>query len=207
MKLLYDNYDDAKQKLAGTFCMYDGRAVIVKSIYHPDPGIIAENPNGDFIIGGNIAYNGRAFKCLLSDPKFDFSSFNLGYVNRDDGFASAWYYRRAVRQYRQGLKNDQVSIRYSARKYAEVGFQHTKSVALMLENKYPKFEEIEEGLRSKQTAIGAFHKNFAATYDDIHDDLIIEYKGKPIGHSISRNTFKLVDDQKHLTEHLMEAVG
>ena len=207
MKLLYDNMDDARNKLVGTFCMYNQKAVAVKHVWYPDDDMIKDNPNNEFIIGGNNLYNGRSFKCLLGDKDFDFSNLNIGYACREDGQAAAWYYRRPMRQYRQGLKNDQVNMKYSQRRYAEISFAHSKAIALMLENKYKSFEEIEEEIRSKTALIGAFHKNFAATYDEIHDDLIVEYKGKPIGHSISRNNFRLIDEAKHLTEHLMEAVG
>lgn len=207
MKLLYDNYEDARNKLLSTFCMYDGKAVYIKALYNPDRDVIADNPNNTFIIIGNYVYNGRQFKCLLDDPKFNFSTFNLGYAVRQDGHGGAWFYRRAIRQYRQGLKSDQVAVSYSSRRLADITFADTKAVATMLENKYPTFETVEEFLRSKTHSIGAFHKNFAATFDEIHDDLVIEYKGKPVGHSISRKDFRLTDDAKHLTEHLMEAVG
>ena len=204
MTLLYDNLEDAKTKLQGTFCMYDGKAAIVRAV-----DLVDDLPANErkYRIHGSYGFNGRAFHCTLDDPKFNYRDFNLGYAVREDGLGAVWYYRRPIRQYQQGLNSKQVHYKTSRRELANVNFQHTKAISLMLENKYPTCEEVADSLRSGLEVIRAFHKDFAATHDPIHGDLILEYKGEQIGHTTGKNAFKLMDRYTHLREPLMEAIA
>jgi hypothetical protein len=202
MKIIYDNLEDSRQKLIGTYCLYDGKAVMIKNVNDDDNAGPAK-----YKVSASTIFNGRMAHFELADPKFNFQNLNIGYVARADGFAAIWYYRKPLRQYRQGLRSDQVGMKFSSRRFADVGFNDYKSVAAMLENKYPNFKEVSDRLRANEIIIGAFHKNFAASFDDIHEDVIIEYKGVRVGHSTHPSKFQLVPNYEFLKEHLQEAIA
>lgn len=196
--LLYDNLEDAKVKLVSTFCYHKGKAVMVREVL--------EDEGQSFILRlqGLNARNYTHTK--LDDPAFNYMNFNLGYSNHKH--AAAWWYRIPFKQYRQGLKHDQVKRRASnSGFYHEVEFGFNKPITDMMENIYPKYEECEKLLKDQNASIMAFHKDFACTWDHIHQDLIVEYKGTSIGSMTSPKNIKLLDDYAHLTEALREAVA
>jgi hypothetical protein len=196
--LLYDNMEDVRSKLSGTICYYKGNAVFVKEIAQAGDG------NGYVLIVTPIGSRSKAI-VNLSDPELNYMSFNLGYTNH--GGAACWWYRHPIRQYRQGLRADQLGCKASRQEFYDVAFDFSRPVADMLENIYPKFSEAEKKLKDSDATIIAFNRNFAASWDHVHKDMVLEYKGKPIGHSTNLRDFKLMDDYKHLTESLMEAVA
>lgn len=194
--LLYDNIEDVKTKLIGTYVYYDGKAMFCKDC--------SINEKEKFVIG-LMAPNARNRKWVeLDDPKLNYMNFNLGYTN---GMKWAvWWYRIPQRQYRQGLRHDQVGMLASNdmfKHYAELNFN--KPTFEMMENIYPKFEEIFKPLQDGHANIMAFHKDFAATWDKFHKDLIIEYKGTQF--ASFKKDFEIVDEYAYLTEALKEAVG
>ena len=77
----------------------------------------------------------------------------------------------------------------------------------MLEGVYPSYSQVESALRGNEIRIGAFDRNFAASFDELHEDIIIEYKGVIVGHSVGKKEFRLKPIHEHLQESLMEAVG
>lgn len=204
MKLNYDNLDDARVKLLGTFCMYKGKAFVVKNVHNflePD-GTYKE---GKYGITGSMMQTGKGVECMLDDPEFNCSNYNLGYMNLLS--RSAWFYRVPMKQWRQGLRHDQVRSKYSKREFSQIEFQPGRAVCSMLENSYPEFKSAADTLRTEEANIVAFHKNFAMTFDRIHKDYIIEYKGVNIGFSNDLKDLKLMDEHQHLMESLKEAVG
>src|ERR1700761_6519436 len=100
---MYDNLENAKQKLQNTFCYYDNRAVYVKEV-----SAKYKNPESPKITEVKIS-------CLVSymdspkgthwvqleDPKFQYMEFNTGYIN-SMGYA-LWYYRIPHKQWKQGI--------------------------------------------------------------------------------------------------------
>jgi hypothetical protein len=148
---------------------------------------------------------GKPVQGPIEDPKFNCYDYNLGYLNR--GVVSAWFYRIPAKQWKQGLKNDQIAVKASCQDFYNIDFKSSQDLARMLENNYPNFETCVKSLKSMNTRILAFHKNFAMTFDDIHDDFIFEYKGDKIGYSNNLKDFKFIKQYEHLEESLKEAIG
>lgn len=192
---LYDNLDDARTKLNATLCMYNGNAVQVKEIAPDDDGMpyTALTKSVKNIIP---FFN-------LDDEDFNCTQFNVGYTN-NDGVAT-WWCRRPLRQYRQGLRYDQMMEMGSSPGYRQrFKFDWCGPVISMLENNYPDLETCEKRLKDKLVLNIAFHKDFAASWDDIHDDMVIEYKANKIGMSHKFKKFKLLNEFEYLTETLVE---
>lgn len=199
LKLDYDNLEDAKVKLGNTYCLYKNKAFIVKAIGQNDALVNKYDAHGSFL------YNGRGVVCDINDPDFNCSEYNIGYLNMM--YAAAWYYRIPMKQWRQGLRGDQLKKRASSRAFSDVNFDGSKSVCQMLENTYPQFPDSVELLKEGKAEIVAFHKNFAMSYDRIHKDFILEYKGEKIGFTNNLKDMQLMDENQHLMEALKEAVG
>lgn len=197
MKLGYDNLEDTKTKLIGTYCLHAGRAFTVKAI--------DEGPPGKYTVTGSLMANGRMVQCDVNDPQFNCSEYNIGYINRMN--CAVWFYRIPVKQYKQGLRYDQVNQRASKRDYHGVEFKPSQALGDMLENKYPKFGAAATLLRQGEANILAFHRNWAMTWDRLHDDFAIEHKGVPVGCASSPDKFKLVPEAEHLVEALKEAMN
>lgn len=195
MKLGYDNLEDAKTKLVGTFCMYGGKAFTIKLLQEVAPG--------KYHVTGSEMLNGREVTCDIDDPKFNCSDYNIGYLNRMS--AAAWFYRVPMKQYKQGLRHDQVSMKCSHRGFYGVEFRAGKPLGQMLENIYPTMSEAAKLLKDQEASIVAFGRNFAMTLDTVHADYIIEYKGGNVGFTHDLETFKLMKEHEHLYEALKEA--
>lgn len=198
MKTKFDNLDDARGKLMGTYCYLDKKAVLVKDVQHHDD-------NG-FVAVVTTINGGRKTVVKTTDPLFRATDYNIGYVNF--GNAAAWYYRVPLRQYRQGLRNDQVKMRASKAEYMHaVNFNANKSVGDMLENTYPKPGEAINLIKEGNAFIVAFHRDFAISRNKVHDDYFLEHKGQVIGHTKNLKDSVLMEDFQHLNEKLKEAVG
>lgn len=197
MKLKYDNLEDVKTKLQSTYCMYKDKAVVIKAVNQLD---------GDkYGVMGSYMFNGRSMECMIDDPLFNCSDYNIGYVNLMR--VGAWYYRVPMKQWRQGLRYDQLRLKYSKRDFCDITFSPGKPVCSMLENSYPDFDDSVKMLEGVDANIVAFHKNFAMTYDRIHKDFLVEYKGAVIGCIDKKRDFVLMEEHNHLVETLKEAVG
>jgi hypothetical protein len=206
LKLGYDNYEDAKTKLNGTFCLYKGKAFTVKTVGYKDdnPGLNKFVVVGSFMEGG-----GRTTTSLidLDDPHFNCSDYSIGYMNLlDHGFA-AWFQRIPYKQYQQGLRPNQLNAKASNPAYLNIEVRHGKWLGSMLENDYPKFKMAADMLGNADLSLVAFHRNFAMSKDNIHKDYILEYKGQEIGFTPDLKNFKLLHEHEHLYEALKEAVG
>lgn len=198
MKVKYDNLEDAKSKLLGTYCYYKRQAVLVKTIEIGADGIYYASV---YTLSGN-----HRKTITLDDPDFNCSDFNIGYVNYEG--AAIYFYRVPGRQYRQGIRGDQLGAKASQRHYLDhKDFNMGRHVSDMMENIYPRPEECERKLKEEGKPIVAFHKNFAATWDRLHSDYILEYKGQLIGHTKDWKRFELMEEHLHLTEALKEAVN
>lgn len=198
MKLNYDNLEDAKVKLTSTYCYHKDKAIVVKVISQPDPS------NMKFMAHCTYMSTGRPLEFYIDDKDFNCSVYNIGYINLNH--AAAWFYRIPFKQWRQGLKHDQVRMRASRRLYADISFQSGKAVAEMMENIYPNFKTASNRLKDGDANIVAFHRDFAVTLDRIHNDFILEYKGVNIGFSKNLKDFELMQEFTQLTEALKEVV-
>ena len=198
MPLHYDTVEDAKTKLANSICYYDGKAILVKSILGND--LEPENLKVQFI---NLEGNQKTVKLL--DPLLNYTHFNIGYTNQV--CRAVWWYRKPIRQYTQGLRYTQMNYVTSDGSDNEILFQYSTETARMLENVYPTFEECQEKLVEGRSDSIAFHQHFGMSFDNLHDDFIIEYRGRKIGTNPRAHEFKLIKDFRHLSEALTEAIG
>jgi hypothetical protein len=200
MAVQFDNLDDIQSKFANTICLHEGKPVFIN------------HAGMDPEFGKEYALNlkdksGKNKYILLSDPAFSYRDFNLGYANC--GVYSCWWYRRPSKQYQQGLKKHQMGWRNSHPGYhPDEQFGFTKAYWQMLEDVYPDLETCQKQLRDHSRMAIAFHKDFALTWDDVHDDMILECRGKKIGHSVNSKCteYKLKPEFKHLQESLMEVL-
>lgn len=197
----FDNIEDVTGKFHGTICYYDGKPVLVKQA--------SCNPekDGEFLLIISGA-NGRGKTINLNDKAFSYKDYNIGYAN--SGSYSPWFYRKPAKQYKQGLKKDQMGWRFGTpgAMLAE-HFGMSKAFINMLENSYPSRETVKDYLMQGAIQTMAFHRDFAVSYDGIHEDFILEHQGIKVGTSIGPQLkqFKLVDTHKHLAETLAEALG
>lgn len=201
--LLYDNADDVKAKLAGTLCYHGGKACLVREAM---PDFDHEQQKEIYLLRLQFL-NSRHYKTVkLDDPDFNYMRFNLGYSNH--GHSAVWWYRIPIKQYHQGLRHNQLKKRLTNPAYAgHVEFGLNLPICNMMEAVYPDFEQCVKDLKDGDANVSAFHQDFAASWDKVHKDLIIEYKGVQVGSLISRDNFNLMDEYKHLTEALKEAVA
>lgn len=199
----YDNIEDVKAKLAGSIIYYDGIPVFCKGV---DESMDQEKGTTIFYAAITSSLTTKAIILKeITDPAFNFTKFNLGYANYKPG--ACWWYRIPVRQYKQGLKGEQVRYHISEKAMGNPGYSlsTTGVVSDMLLNKYPTYDAVEKTLRdSEMPSITAFHKDFALSYDKVHKDLILEYKGKVIGFMDKK--INLMDEYEHLYESAKEAI-
>ena len=196
--ILYDNFDDARVKLHGTYVMYDGRAAYVKDV----------KPLGKIFVCHLVFINDPKTKVVqLDDPLFNYMCLQLGYVNYNNN--AGWWCRVPQKQYQQGLNYKQCKVFYSDKNDYDFSPQlgWTESTAAMLENRYPDIQKVMNQLAAGQRRGAAFHRNFALMWDNIHQDFLIDYKGKSIGHLTKTKEFKLLDQYEHLTEAVKEAIN
>jgi hypothetical protein len=205
MAKTYDNLEDAKSKLYGTIVYYEDTPVYVKGVFNGVDAVPGGKENDFYLqVTDNLVGKKHSIKPVV-DPKFNFTKFNLGYANHKT--SAAWWYRMPLKQYRQGLKSDQLRF-HASEKAMGMGGQFSFNGAMcindMLMNVYPNIEVAEKEARDADyTRVVAFHKNFAMSYDHIHKDMILEYKGQVIGY-IAGGNFHLIDECEHLHESLKE---
>jgi hypothetical protein len=203
----FDNLDDVNGKFHATICMLKGKAVYVKSCGYQ------HNDNGAHIPGKfNIAVTQLGVKesitCKLDDPEFDYKNYNIGYANYKD--AAVWWFRKPMKQFKQGLRKEQMQW-LSTHPYFVLndGFIFVGPVVKMLQNEYPPMDVIREILVEGTAHSVAWHRDFALSYDHVHEDYVLEYRGKKVGASMGGklDQFKLMAEYKHLAEALQEALG
>ena len=199
MKPTFDNLEDVQSKFAGTVCMYDDKAALVKSA-----SISAEDASS-YVLSIQAWNTPRGKQIKLLDPKFKYTSFNLGYAN--NGMYAGWWYRKPAKQYRQGLKADQLFARTSDPNIGCGHFNWSSAFARMLENVYPTLEQSHKAVVDQLATVSAFHKDFAISWDSMHEDYVIEYRGIKIGVSPNLKEFKLRAEHRYLTEALMEVIA
>lgn len=202
----FDNIDDVKSKFVGTICYYDGNPIMVKT------ASFQCDENGKFIPMRFeltvVPYGDKSRVIKLEDPLFNYKEYNLGYAN--NAHYAVWWYRVPYKQYQQGLKKEQLHYISSDPHFmVEENFNFSKPYVCMLSNDYPNMDLCEKVLKDQKTKMAAFHKDFALSWDDIHEDFVLEYRGVKVGASLNGNLkeFKLTADYKHLAEALMEALG
>lgn len=201
MKASFDNLDDVNGKFAGTICMFDKKAVSVKG---------ATTEGGVFFLNLCTSLNGRYKLVPLDHPGFSYRDFNVGYANSQKGYPAIWWYRRPLRQWKQGLKKDQMFFRLAGNqgRFMDANFGWNRACIDMLENQYPSIETCQKGLIDGEIPSAAFHKDFAISWDRLHDDFILEHRGRQVATSMRRSMkqFKVLPEFTYLQETIRENV-
>lgn len=199
MAAFFDNVDDVHGKFVDTICYYDKKAVVVKNA-QVDP----DKP-GKYILAV-YGLGGRGKLISLHDPLFSYKPFNLGYMNNEE--VAVYWYRRPLKQYRQGLKADQMHSSTSHKNfYHDHGFSFNKACVAMLENTYPSLDECKAVVDDGAKVSCAFHKDFALSWDKIHHDFVIEYRGQQIGNLHRDDRSNILKEFSHLSEAFQEAIA
>lgn len=193
----FDILEEVNSKFLGTVVLFDKKAALVKESAYTENGFVL------FLqTQGSRSYTSVA----LNDPALNYKNYQIGYVN--GGHYASWWYRKPHKQWKQGLQGNQMGWRVSGQNgQAHDNFGFTKPFINMLEGVYPDIEQAKKALIDKTMKALAFHKDFALSYDDIHDDFIIEYHAVKIGASLDRELkqFKIIPEARHLIEALQEA--
>lgn len=194
----FDIHEEVNAKFLSTVVVYDKKAALVKAV--------TAKPAGKFWL--QLAQIGtRSLKDVsVSDPALNYKNYQIGYVN--GGQFCSWWYRKPHKQWQQGLKSNQMGYKLSVPGMgAHDHFSFTKPFTNMLEGIYPDIEAVKKSLLEGNNKALAFHRDFALSYDDVHDDFVLEYHGIKIGASIDRELkqFKIMAEARHLIEALQEA--
>lgn len=200
--ILYDNVEDANSKLGGTYFYHGKYAVYCKSV-SMDEGMNFEPKYCNLRL---IPRNQKGFITNLDDPDLNFMKFNIGYCNH--GTYAGFWSRNPIKQYKQGLRPDQMKFQVAKKEWQGLqNFNFNRHICDMMENQYPSAKEVEKPVRDGEVTNMAFHKDFAVSFDSIHKDFLLEYKGRIIGYSHDMHNFNFSDDDAYLRESLMEALG
>lgn len=200
MAATFDNLEDVQGKFLSTVVLYNKKAALVKAA-DPNPENLEE-----FLLRVAFSQAKNLKYVSLSDPLLDYKNYHLGYVN--GGKYCSWWFRKPYRQYAQGLKSNQLGYKISFPGVAaHDNFSFTKPFIAMLEGDYPHIEHCKKAVMEKVVIASAFHQDFALSFDEVHDDFVIEYRGRKIGAAIDKNLekFKIMSDYRHLIEPLQEA--
>jgi len=200
---LYDNLDDLKSKLQGTIIYYKGQACWVKDCGVNDVDETGV-PTAYYLKLTNRKKN--SMSVLLNDPDLNYMHFKLGYCNYD-GYA-VFIHRKPVKQYKQGLKGDQIDWKCAtAPIHINFDFNFNSHICDMLEGVYPTAKYVADALKYQLSSNKAFHPNFAMSYDTVHEDYILEYKGVKVGFSQDLKNITLKEKFSYIREALVEAIG
>lgn len=206
----YDNLADARAKLQGTLGYCDGRGAFFREIgvrlSKSEPIVEEYYVRVEFLTYDEN--NPKSCTKNILDPAIGYMKFSIGYIN-SQAYAT-WFYRNPVRQYRQGLRHDQMSFQDESAGWRNPHinqfhiFGANSDTGLMLENKYPTFDEALNQLKSKVSSKVAFHKDFAVFTDGLRGDLVLEHKGIPAAFGKNNNQFMCSEEFKFLREAMSE---
>lgn len=200
MAVKFDNIDDVISKFVGTVCYYEGKPVRVEKALH---SMVNE---GSFTFILKPSDGGPLKSIEITDPKFNYRDFNLGYANLSSH--AVWLFRRPLKQYQQGLRHNQVGMLCAvpAGQLPDDGFGFTKNYIKMLSDDYPPLSVCTKQVTVDGRHSSAFHRDFAISFNPLHGDYTIEFRGKNIGISHDLVDFKLTPAHEHLRETLQEVI-
>lgn len=201
--LLYDNLEDTKTKLYNTIVMYSGEIALIREVKQIREKFAVNLAT----LSGAYGLKGKWVQ--IDDPLLNYTEFDLGYMNIGSG--SVWWCRSPQRQYQQGLRNSQCTYIHS-RPVEAYNLKVTFDVptAMMLENKYPKLADVIGPLRSFEYKFRAINSNLAVSWDHIHSDYILDYKGKSVAHMKpvgNKFDITLMDRFQYLKEYANEVIN
>jgi hypothetical protein len=197
---MFDNAADADRFLSGTICYYDNVPIYIDRVasnMRVRARSLPLNHNDYDGLQGRLEFE-------LEDPLFNYTQFNLGYVN---GTTEAQFIMRIpLRGNSQGLCSQNVRTVDGAR-LDFVSYMYHDGFKLMMRGEYPTFNEAVRQLSvSEQMRGRAFSRNLAVRrHPEINRLIHICYKGRDIGWG-DGDRFTIGDEYAHLFE-IIEASG
>lgn len=208
---MYDNAEEAHHRLLNTVILYEAKPVYVHMVtdYHPlkkGAGIYLECYTLPDMVGKNY-YE-------LSDPKFEYHSMRLGYVNGRNH--AVYLSRMPARKIKQGLYNDNILITKLPSAVDEAGgrnaaprmtFQQimkTQGFVDMCAGEYPTFDKVLKSMKADGEVVSqAFSRQLALQKDGL-GVLNLYYRGERVALSDNGDVFKTSADYSFLKEVMAE---
>lgn len=170
---MYDSIEQVNRYLVNTVVLYDQQPYWVNRAIgnDRDPSItLLELPG----------YR-RELSCSVSDPLLNYQSFQLGYVNLDNG--SVVYCRRMPkRQQQQGLSGRNIwtgGIDFDV-------LTRSRGFARSLVNDYPTIAKATKLLEDGHRSV-AISRHIAIAKDEHNNEFVFMYRGRTVGVGISPN--------------------
>ena len=209
---MYDNAEEAGNRLNSTVILYDGSPVFVRECYGRKGNLMCKAlPIPSLKPKDEISF-------AIEDDKTDYRNLSLGYVNGKKGCVLLSRIPVRGEGYKQGLHQRNVHIS-GIRPDADIGLDgeegplngvnwnnliRTAGFSNMMKNKYPTIPQcLDQMLKEKNVVSTAFNRYFCV-YRDPVGLLNLHYKGEKVGYSEFSEKFKIGPDFLYLREVLIE---
>lgn len=204
---MYDNAEEAEHRLGHTVILYDGKPVYINNIYPYNPANGKEP--GIYLETYQLPAMAKADMLPLADPKFEYHSMRLGYVNGKNN--AVYLSRMPVRKFKQGLNDDNVSVLHlpgvAGEAQPRIRFTNLmKTVGLvhMCAGEYPSFEKVLRSLQGDNDIVSqAFDRQLALGKDGL-GMFNLFYRGERVAFTEDGKVFKTSADYSYLKEFMAE---
>lgn len=161
---MFESERDAAMRIAGTVVRYEGKSVFVEEV------------TGEERCRVYFPKEDETKTLNYNDPRFDYSSVPLGYVNHR-GHAH-YTMRQPHRRWKQGVGRDCFKV-----KSGERGVFNSRGMHDAVEGIYPSFDEACRLVRDEGATSVAYHRDWAIKRGDGYFRLM--YKGTQVGKIVS----------------------
>jgi hypothetical protein len=205
----YETQEEVNFRLSNSIVTYDGKPVYITRIQHPEDEDGKEVARVFFYeIPLKQGGGARETRKFLSSRKFDLATPPLGYMNFQK--RALYLSRRPVRQQRQGLTNDTLSIiGVTGRPTMDHNMNNlitSNGFVDMFANKYPSFKEAGDLLDDGEVSSVAVSRKFAFLIDHDLEALFLTHKSVRCGVAFKDDKGMKIPDKYHfLKEELEEA--
>lgn len=203
----YETTEEVRFRLEGSVVVYDGDLVYITRVTMPEE--VEEKKEIARVFFEPLPYGGNRGKEVrkyLSSRKFDLTPFRMGYMNYKG--RAIYLSRSPVRQNRQGLSNNNLSIlEINGKRAGDVNFGRLiaeQGFVDMFKGKYPDFKTAGELLGDKDVSSVAISNTFAFVIDHDLDALILNHKGVKCGLAMKGDRGLRVSQKYHFLRQEME---
>lgn len=183
---MFDNIRDADMRLSNSFVRYDGVPVFVQGVHDMNQlDVFFPKEKNTKVMDWN-------------DPKFDFSSVPLGYVNTERG--AIYSFRQPHRKYKQGVSKD--CFRLQGKSSTGDVF-NDQGMYDCIAGVYPSFADTI----AQVTANGggrAYHRHWML-FRNAEGEISIQHRGIKVG-VVKNGVPILLKDKRYLAECLEESL-
>lgn len=191
------NLNDASMRVKNSVIKYKGSPVYINDVFEKDEHIL-------YAAYTDLISRAERKKVLLNSKHFDWKAFSLGYVNSIN-LGAIYVERRAVRKYKAGLSQGNVSILGPNGE----GFEnvpddllYSRSLGDTIQGTYPTIAVALKRVQGKKSKCVAFDRRFAF-YRDEMGLIKLLFKNKPIGWlNEDKGIIRLGDAFGHMREEL-----